>query len=191
MKVCVFLANGFETVEALAVVDILRRAAIDTVTVSITGTRNVESSQKIMIQADTTFEEAKEECYGAEVVFLPGGMPGTLNLQAHKGVISVVEDYFEKGKIIAAICAAPSILGGLGMLQGRNATSHASVVEKLTGATYLEQPVVVDGNIITSQGMGTAIPLGLELVRKLAGDNEAQRISKAIHLHSYGGKEND
>lgn len=183
MKVCVFLADGFETVEALAVVDVLRRAGIDTVTVSVMEGRTVMSSHNIRVEADAVFKDVEAQIYDADVVFLPGGMPGTMNLKAHEGVIHVVKDFNEKGKRIAAICAAPGrILGELGMLEGKRATCHSSVEDRLFGATFVDEPVVVDGNIITSRGMGTAILLGLELVRQLVGKEKADKIAGSIHF---------
>lgn len=180
MKICVMLADGFETVEALAVVDVLRRAGVEVTTCSIMEGLSVTSSHNITVQADTMFDE--EECKGADAVFLPGGMPGTLNLKAHEGVLRVVSYFNENKKLIAAICAAPSILGALGLLQGRRATSHASVRDQLTGAMVVDEPVVVSDHIITSQGMGTAVLLGLELVKQLVGSDCAEQIKKAIHF---------
>lgn len=183
MKVCVILADGFETVEALAVIDVLRRAGVDTVTVSITGSKNVVSSHNITVQADAVYEEVQSRILEAQVLFLPGGMPGTLHIKEHEGVINAVRHFNENGKIIAAICAAPGrILGELGLLKGRRATCHASVVSCLEGAFFVDEPVVTDGNIITSRGMGTAVQLGLELVRRLVDEETAEKIAKAIHL---------
>lgn len=183
MKVCAFLADGFEPVEALAVVDVLRRAGIDTVMVSVTGNRRVTGSHNIVVEADALYEDVKSQIMDAEVLFLPGGMPGTVNLKAHEGVMNVVKDFNEKQKKIAAICAAPGrILGEAGLLKGKRATCHYSVIDSLADAVFVDEPVVADGNIITSRGMGTAIQLGLELVRQLADEKMAAKIAGSIHL---------
>lgn len=177
------MADGFEPVEALAVVDVLRRAKIDTVTVSIAGDRKVTGSHNIIVEADALYEDVRAQIMEAEVVFLPGGMPGTINLKAHEGVMNVVNDFYKKQKKIAAICAAPGrILGETGLLKGKRATCHYSVIDSLIDATFVDEPVVVDGNIITSRGMGTAIPLGLELVRQLVDEETAAKIARSIHL---------
>lgn len=181
MEACVFLADGFETVEALAVVDVLKRVGVDVVTVSVTGSKSVVSSHDIVVVADMLFDE--EACMASEMIFLPGGMPGTTNLENHYGVINVVKSFYEQGKMIAAICAAPSILGHLGFLEGRRATSHGSFTNHLKGAVVTDEPVVIDGSIITSRGMGTAVELGLTLAELLKGRDEAERISKAIHFN--------
>lgn len=179
MKACVFLADGFETVEALAVVDVLKRAKIDTRMYSVMDSIMVKSAQDIEVKADALFDY--EECSKADVIFLPGGMPGTLNLENHSGVISIIKQFYEEKKIIAAICAAPSILGHLGMLKGIRATSFGSFTDQLEGAIVTEDRVVASDNIITSRGMGTAIDLGLELVTILKGKAEADRISTGTY----------
>lgn len=183
MKVCVFLADGFETVEALAVVDVLRRAAVDVITISIKEEKKVMSSHNICVEADMTYSQAKEELKMADACVLPGGMPGTVNLRNHEGVVETVKMYAENGKWIAAICAAPGrILGDLGIIDGKRATCHASVTEYLKNAIFVDEPVVVDENIVTSRGMGTAVSLGLELTKLLVDRETAEKIAKAIHL---------
>lgn len=177
-KVYTFLADGHEMVEALAVVDILRRAKVDVVTVSIKDTLEVMSAHKVGIIADTLFEE--NDYSDADVLFLPGGMPGTLNLEAHEGLKKLINDYNGQGKYLAAICAAPSVFGHMGLLAGKKATCYPGFEKDLLEAEHTGARVEKDGNIITSKGMGTAIDLGLALTELLVSKDEADRIAKGI-----------
>ena len=172
-KVCVFLADGFEEIEGLTVVDILRRAGIETETVSVMGRK---------VEADSVFEEAGAE--NADMLVLPGGMPGTLNLKACTGLIELLRSFDREKKYIAAICAAPSILAELGMLKGRKACSYPSFEGKLDGADVVREPAVTDGHITTGRGMGTAIPFALRLTALLAGEAKAEEIKESV---VYGG----
>lgn len=184
-KALVFLADGFEEIEGLTVVDILRRAGIETQTVAVTGSVEVNGSHGIQVRADVLFEDMDES--GTELYVLPGGMPGTKHLAAHAALGELLLNAAASGKKVAAICAAPSVLGGLGILKGRRATSYPGFEEQLVGAELSEDPVVVSGNIITSRGMGTAIPFGLELVAQLkdqaAADSLAESIIFAVNKH--------
>lgn len=177
-KVYVFLANGFEEVEALTVVDILRRAGVCVTIVSVTGEMTVEGSHKIKIIADSIFEE--NNYLDADCLFLPGGMPGTRNLSMHEGLLALLKEHYTKGKNIAAICAAPSVFGQLGFLAGRRATCYPGFEDKLTGASFVTEAVVKDGNVFTGRGMGTAIELGLALVAEFESEETADKISKGI-----------
>lgn len=177
-KVYVFLADGFEEIEGLTVVDILRRAAVETETVSVMGRREVRGSHHITVTADCLFEEADQE--SARMLVLPGGMPGTLNLKEHEGLRKLLLAFNEKRKRIAAICAAPGILGELGMLDGRMACAYPSFEDRLTGARVVKEPAVTDGHITTGRGMGTAIPFALELTALLAGKEKAEEIRQSI-----------
>ena len=177
-KVCVFLADGFEEIEGLTVVDLLRRAELEVTTVSITGEPMIHGAHGIDVQADKLFDEmAYDE---QDMVVLPGGMPGTLHLGEHDGVKSVLEQFYQEGKYMAAICAAPSVLGRYGMLKGRKATSYPGFEDALLGAEYTYDEVAVDGFVITSRGMGTAIPFSLTLIEKLNGKEQADQIGKSI-----------
>lgn len=177
-QVCVFLADGFEEIEGLTVVDLLRRAGVNVTTVSITGELMIHGAHGIDVQADKLFEDVD---YEAQVMaVLPGGMPGTLHLGAHKGVKKVLEQYYNEGKYIAAICAAPSVLGKYGMLKGRKATSYPGFEDALEGAAYVYDEVTVDDFVITSRGMGTAIAFSLTLIEKLVGEEKAKELGKAI-----------
>ena len=172
-KAVVFFAEGTEECEALLVVDLLRRAKVDVTVASASGSREIVSSHKVHITADALAEEV--DYSDVDMVVLPGGIPGTPNLAANKTVTDTCVSFAKSGKKVAAICAAPSVLASLGLLEGRKATAHAGFQDKLAGAE-----VVVDGNITTSYGLGGAIPFALELVRQLAGQAEADRIQNAI-----------
>lgn len=178
MRACVFLADGFEEIEGLTVVDILRRAGVETRTVSITGQKLVTGSHQIPITADccigdTDFSEA-------ELLVLPGGMPGTRYLGACKELTDLLLKFFREGKKVAAICAAPSVLGGLGILDGKKAACYPGFEDQLKGAEVLFEQVVRDGNVTTSRGMGTAIPFALDLVSQLVSEEKAQELKEGI-----------
>lgn len=177
-KISVFLADGFEEIEGLTVVDILRRAGLRVDTVSVTGEWIIRGSHQIDVQADCLFEEM--DFSETDMLVLPGGMPGTRNLMNHKGLQELLRAYHEKGRYIAAICAAPSVFGRLGFLKGRRACCYPSFEEKLEGAEVVQEPVSVDGHIITSRGMGTAIPFALKLTALLCGEEKADEISRSI-----------
>ncbi len=177
-KAYVFLADGFETVEALAVVDILRRAGVETVTVGVSQKSEIISAQNITVRADRMLDE--EDYTDADIVFLPGGMPGTRNLEADEKVLNIVKKQYESGKIVTAICAAPSILGHLNILQGKKATCYPGFEKDLYGAKLMTERVVEDGNVITSRGMGTAVDLGLALVERLLGREASEKIASGI-----------
>lgn len=177
-KVYVFLADGFEEIEGLTVVDLLRRAGIDVTTVSIKEDTTVMGSHRIPIGADISWYQA--DCRDGDMLVLPGGGVGTQNLEKFAPLGSLVKEFAEAGKDVAAICAAPRILGGLGLLEGRKATSYPSEMGKLTGAVTVEDSVAVDGNIITSRGMGTAIDFSLVLISRLADEEKSREIAKSV-----------
>lgn len=177
-KVYVFLADGFEEIEGLTVVDLMRRAGADTTTVSISKNRMVMGSHKISIQADILFEEG--DFSDADMLVLPGGMPGTMQLLEHLGLAAVLKAANEKQTGLAAICAAPRVFGALGFLKGRNAVCYPGIEEHLTGAHTGTARVVTDGHITTSRGMGTAIDFSLELIRRLFGEEAAEQQAKSI-----------
>ena len=173
----VFLADGFEECEGLLAVDLLRRAKVNVVTASITEKKTVTSSHGVTLEADALAEEV--DFAAGDMVILPGGMPGTARL----GESAVVRDQclaYARDKYVAAVCAAPSVLAGLGLLEGKPATCHPNFEDKMAGAVVTREPVAVAGRIITGQGLGAAIPFALEMVKVLAGAEEAQRIAKAI-----------
>ena len=160
------------------VADLLRRAKVEVVIASAMGRRALVSSHGIHLNADALAEDV--DYSDVDMVVLPGGIPGTPNLAENKTVTDTCVSFAKSGKKVAAICAAPSVLASLGLLEGKNATAHAGFQDKLAGAIVHDEEVVVDGNITTSYGLGGAIPFALELVRQLAGPAEADRIQKAI-----------
>ena len=177
-KAYVFLADGFEEIEGLTVVDVLRRAGVDTVTVSVTGKKEISGSHGIPVGADELFEGLDMD--DADLLVLPGGMPGTLHLKAHRGLRELLVKADAEKKCLAAICAAPSVLSELGMLRGRKACAYPSFEETLDCAEVLRVPVVTDGHITTGRGMGAAIPFALRLTEILCGKEKAEEISGSI-----------
>ncbi len=177
-ELLVFLADGCEECEALITVDILRRAGLDTVTVSITDSYEIVSSHKIPIKADKLLSEVDLDA--AEMLILPGGMPGTTNLEKCEKLMAAVDKFNKEGRPVSAICAAPGIFGRRGILEGRTATSYPTVVGELRGAKTTEESVACDGNVITSRGLGTAIDFGLAIVEKYKGRAESEKIASAI-----------
>ena len=177
-KIGIFMADGCEEIEGLTVVDILRRAKMEIVMISITGKREVTSSHQVTFLTDALAAEVDYDTLDG--IVLPGGMPGTLNLQADETVNKVIRQFAAEGRLVCAICAAPSVLGAAGILEGKWATCHPGFEEKLTGAKVEEKEVVVDGNVITSRGMGTAIPFALEIVRYFADDETVEQVRKGL-----------
>ena len=159
MKTGIFMADGCEEIEGLTVVDILRRAGLEIEMISISSSKSVTGSHGITFLTDTVFEDVNFDALDA--VVLPGGMPGTL----HLGTL-----FAASGKLTAAICAAPSVLGAAGILDGKHAVCHPGFEERLTGAIVSEDTVMTDGTVITSRGMGTAIDFALAIVSYLKDD---------------------
>lgn len=177
-KVYLFLATGFEEVEALTVVDILRRGGVDCQTVSVMRDYDVTSSHMVTVRADLLFDEV--DFSDGQMLVMPGGVPGTPNLKAHAGLAKLIRQYKEEGKDLAAVCAAPTIYGEMGLLEGKNATCFPGMEEGLIGANKLTDNVVCDGQFITSRGMGTCIDFGLTLLARLTDQDKAQEIGKKI-----------
>lgn len=173
-----FFADGFEDIEGLTVVDLMRRAGIDIQTVSIKETREIRTSHGINILTDCTFSEC--DFSDADMLVIPGGMPGTKYLEEYKPLTGLLTSFYQKGGKVAAICAAPGVFERLGFLKGRNATSYPSVMEQLTSARTSLEPVVVDGNVTTSRGLGTAIDFSLSLIRQLEGRAKAEEIAESV-----------
>lgn len=174
----IFLAEGFEEIEALTVVDLLRRESINIKMVSITGDKCVTGSHGIKVFADVLIEDINAD--EASMLILPGGMPGTNYLKECKVLTDKILDFNEKGKKIAAICAAPTVFGALGILEGKDAVCFPGLEDKLTGAKVRYDEVVTCGNITTSRGMGTAIAFGLEIVKILKDEKSSEDLGKKI-----------
>lgn len=178
MKTLLFLADGFEEIEALATVDILRRAAIPLLTVSIKKQKNVVGKHGVPVTADILFEEIDTEDVG--MLIIPGG-PGVGLLNQHEGLKNLVRQYDRKGKWIAAICAAPTIFGKLGLLEGKKAICYPGLEGDLKGACVSEDEVVVlDGNIITSKGPGTTFDFAFKIVEVLKGLGKVEEVAKSM-----------
>lgn len=174
--VYLFLADGFEEIEALSCVDILRRAGVDILTAGVTG-KTVSGAHGIKVEADITVDECRDD---AEMVILPGGSAGTDNLAASGGVASLVKDAAARNAYVAAICAAPTVLGGLGLLEGRRAVCYPGLEGRLTGAVKSDERVCVDGRFITSRGPGTTSEFALTLVEILKGRRTADELRRGM-----------
>ena len=179
MKAVVFLADGFEECEALITVDILRRAGVETVMASVMERRQVESSRNIKVIADEMAADIDFD--SADLIVLPGGRLGTENMAESPVVAEKCRDFASsEGKYVAAICAAPSLLASLGLLEGKKATCHPDFESHMAGAELTGKSVAVDGNLITGQGLGATFDFVFELVSMLAGKECADRIKSSI-----------
>lgn len=177
-KVCVFFGTGYEEIEALTVVDILRRQGIDTSMVSVTGEKTVMGSHQIPVIMDCLIEEV--DFNKVDMLVLPGGLAGTKNLENCMPLMEQVDAFAAAGKAVCAICAAPSILGHRGILKGKKAIAYPGFEEQLTGAVVTYEPAVQDGNIITGRGMGCSIPFALKIIEYLAGPEAADGMAEKI-----------
>ena len=178
MAIAVFFAEGFEEIEALTVVDLTRRAGIETKMISVTGEKQVTGSHGISVTMDQVLEEV--DFNQLEMLVLPGGMPGTLNLKACEPLMEQVKAFEREGKYLAAICAAPTVFGGLGLLKKRKACCYPGMEEQLEAAQVGYEPCIVSDKIITSRGMGTAMDFGLQLVAVFQGEEAANKLSGTI-----------
>jgi len=180
-KAFIFLAEGFEEMEAVTPLDLLRRVGIDTKFVSISDSLQILGAHNILFTADMLFE--REILQTADILILPGGMPGTMNLLAYEPLLALLLDFHKEKKTIAAICAAPLILGEIGILEGKSATIYPGMENRLIGAHPSESPVCVDGHILTSRGAGTAIEFTLAIIRELTDDATANQLKTSIVYH--------
>lgn len=176
VKVCVIMADGFEEIELVSIVDILRRGGV---TVTIAGLKNelITGSRGIKIQPDASLDSIKE-LYDA--IILPGGSPGYINLGNDKRVLDLVNKYYTEGKLVAAICAAPCVLAKAGILSGKKVTIFKGMEAQLKDVKYINKPVVEDGNIITSQGPGTAMEFALNILKRLTNEKNAIEIKERL-----------
>ena len=177
-KVYIFLADGFEDIEGLTVVDLMRRADIDIKTVSIRDSNEITTSHGIRMQTDLVFKET--DFADADMLVLPGGMPGTKYLGEYQPLRVLLTDFYNKGGKVAAICAAPTVLASLGFLEGRKATAYPSCMDGLEGAERSLEKVVTDGNVTTSRGLGTAVDFALSLIGQLLGEKKADEIAESV-----------
>jgi DJ-1 family protein len=174
----IFLANGFEEVEAVTIVDLLRRADIQVKTVSIMEDKLVYGAHGIGVEADILFNEADyERC---SMLILPGGMPGTTNLCNHRELKEVLVNFSKAGKPVAAICAAPMVLARAGILKGREATIYEGMENELIGARHIDMPVVVSDNVVTSKGPGTAMDFALTIIGMIKDAETASNVADGL-----------
>ena len=178
MKVFIFLADGFEEIEAIAPIDIFRRAGIEVSTISITNEKNVRGAHNITVSADQLFQEVDFSVN--DLLYLPGGMPGTKNLDAHEGLRKLLLKQAGEKKSIAAICAAPSILGKLGLLKGKEAICFPGFEDQLKGAILSKASIVTSDFISTAKGAGVAVQFAIKLVEVLKGKSMADQIATSI-----------
>ena len=173
-----FLATGFEDIEALAPVDIMRRAGLKVETVSITDERIVTSAHGVGVVADRTLAEI--DFADAELLFLPGGLPGATNLDAHEGLRKAILAHNDAGKPLAAICAAPLVYGNLGLAQGKKMTCYPGFEQYLTGGTYTAALVERDGLMFTGKGPAAALALGYAIVEHFCGADTAEQLKQGM-----------
>ena len=179
-KALVFLADGCEMCEALCVVDVLRRAGINTVTAGVTGER-VVSSHSVEIKADVKLEDVKDD-EAWDLVFAPGGMPGATNLASSDIVNSIIMDTYNRGKLVSAICASPAVVfGPLGLVKSGKATCYPGCEDFAPNVEFLTDGVVVDGNVVTGKSAGWAFDLGLKLIALLLGEDKAEKVMSSIY----------
>lgn len=181
-KVYVFLANGFEDVEALIPVDVLRRGGVDVTTVSVVeDSQLVESAHGVQLFADALFADC--DFNDADLLLLPGGMPGASNLYEHEELCNAVQTHYDAGRRLAAICAAPAVvLGQLGLLQGRRATCYPGFEKLMAGATYTAELFTTDGNITTGEGPAAAFPFAYELLALLTDRQTSDQIAEGMRF---------
>ncbi len=177
-SIFVHLAQGFEEIEAITIIDVLRRSGVDVVTVSTGDDLMVTGAHKIAVKADVLFKQA--DYRQAEMIVLPGGMPGAKNLSEHEGLNIQIKKFFEEGKLLGAICAAPMVFGKLGILKGKKVVCYPGFEEYLSGASIRQDPVVVDGNIVTGRGPGVAMQFSYEIVRLLKDEQNVVKLKEAM-----------
>ena len=177
--VYIYMADGFEEVEAITVYDLLKRAEIEFKTVSIMEKKEVEGAHGLKLYADVLFDDATaDDC---EMMIFPGGMPGAKYLSKHEGLLSQLKSFINEEKWVAAICAAPAlVLSGNNLISGKKATCYPGMKGKMEGIEYLEEDVVVDGKIITSRGPATAMSFALEIIKQLKGEDVYSEVAEGL-----------
>ena len=177
-RIAVYLAEGFEEIEAISIIDVLRRADIEVVVVSVTGKLEVSGSHQIKVLVDTLFEDFNST--DLFMIVLPGGMPGAFNLDAHEGLKAQIRYFNAENKPLAAICAAPMVFGNLGILDGKQAVCYPGFERYLKGAEILSVPVIESENFITGRGPGVAIQFALKIVEKAVSIEKAEQVAKQM-----------
>lgn len=177
-KIAVHLADGFEEVEAISIIDLLRRADLDVLMVSVNGKPEVTGAHQIKVKADVLFEDVDYK--DVFMIVLPGGMPGASNLDAHPGLRSQIKQFNDQNRPLAAICAAPMVYGNMGILKGKKAVCYPGFEKYLKDAEVLDIPVVESGNVITGRGIGAALEFGLKLIEKTVSAEKSKTIARQI-----------
>lgn len=174
------LAEGFEELEAVTVIDILRRGGVEVVTAGLNGPEPITASRQTRIVPDTALDDVMDREF--DMISLPGGAAGVEKLKGDQRIRQLLERYQAAGKLTSAICAAPSVLAGYGYLEGRRATSNPQFAGQvnIAGVDYSEDPVVVDGSVVTSRGPGTAMDFALQLVEMLAGKETRDKVEGGL-----------
>ena len=180
MRVLIPLAEGFEEMEGVILIDVLRRARIEVVAAAMGTVREVPASRGVTVAADTTWAAIDPARF--DLIAIPGGMGGTRRLQQDARLLRALRDFQASGKPLAAICAGPLVLQSAGLLKGRTVTCHPGVADELTDARRLDDRVVEDGNLVTSQGPGTSFDFALAIVRRLAGATVAKQVAEGLIL---------
>ncbi|MEL7586044.1 MAG: DJ-1 family glyoxalase III [Prolixibacteraceae bacterium] len=181
--VAIHLVTGFEEIEAITIIDVLRRAGINVIVASMTQDYLVNGAHEIPVKADRLFTEV--DYHLVDMMILPGGMPGAANLDTHQGLKSRILDFHSKGKPIGAICAAPMVLGHMGLLEGRNAVCYPGFEKELKGAKVDDKPAVIDGNLITGRGVGAALNFSLEIVGMLENKEKAGKLAESLLVENW------
>lgn len=179
-KVYVLLAEGFELIEAMTPVDVLRRGGAEVITVSISNSKEVLSSQKVVVKTDTTIFE--RDLTDGDMLVLPGGYPGYINLGDSKEVGTILKYYYENNKFVGAICGAPTVLVKNGVFLGKNITCHSSVAEEMKGYNYSNDKTQTDSNLITGMGAGLSLDFAFALAEKLLDDETILKVKKGMEL---------
>ena len=182
-KVAVFMAVGFEEIEAISAIDVLRRGGMEVDLISVSGNLDVEGAHGISVKCDLLFYNVDYSDY--EVLLLPGGQPGTDNLNKHEGLLGLIPEFIEEGKKVAAICAAPLVLGGLGILKGREAICYPGVEDQLEGAVISSKSVVGDDQVVTARGAGVAMDFGLEVLKWFLTEDEVADLRQRLVLPEF------
>jgi len=177
-KIAVHLADGFEEIEAITIIDVLRRADLEVIVISVTGKLEVVGAHQLKVLADKLFEEVNYN--DLSMIVLPGGMPGAANLDAHEGLKAKILMFNNENKPLAAICAAPLVYGNLGILKGKQAVCYPGFEKYLKGAEIINHPVAESGNVITGRGPAAAIQFALKLVEKLVSAEKSELIASQM-----------
>jgi len=182
-KIAVHLATGFEEIEAVTIIDVLRRAGYKVFIISMTNEHLVKGSHQIPVQADQLFSELDYE--DVDMIVLPGGTAGAENLDRHEGLKSRILKFNERQKPLAAICAGPMVFGHLNLLKGKKAVCYPGFENELYGATIENKPAVIDGNFVTGKGVGAALKFALKIVELFEDKGKAEKLAKAMVMDSW------